>query len=198
MRLTAMIILTVLPMAGCATKRYPMAVTLSPEEVALMDCKDLHLEEARIAQTQAQIDDIAGTDWRSIAGFLGDYGIGNAMAKSEAEKALRERAQAVRLTTVQKNCGGVSATTVASASARDAAHDPLQPAYYDAKIIGLIMPGGEIRTFAERKQIVVPKGVDGRDYVQPVTDEGRVIGVVTTEGLVYPLEGESVLGAAAE
>jgi hypothetical protein len=92
--------------SGCATKRYPIMTDLSPEEVALMDCDDLRLEEARIATARNQIEDTADTDWRSVAGFLGDWGIGNAMAKSDASKALREREESVRTARVQKECDG--------------------------------------------------------------------------------------------
>ncbi len=82
---------------------------LSPEEVALMDCNDLLLEEAKIATTQKQIEDTADTDWRSVAGFLGDWGIGNAMSKSDASKALRERQETIRAAKVQKGCSGTVA-----------------------------------------------------------------------------------------
>lgn len=96
--------------ASCATKRYPIMADISPEEVALMDCEDLLLEEARIATVQNQIEDTADTDWRSVAGFLGDWGIGNAMAKSDASKAVRERQEKVRAAKVQKGCAGAAAS----------------------------------------------------------------------------------------
>ncbi|NHK29161.1 hypothetical protein FF098_014670 [Parvularcula flava] len=90
--------------SACATKRYPIATELSTTEVQLMDCKDLSIEMARIDAMEVQIAETAETDWRSVAGFLGDYGIGNAMAKSEATKALAERRASVRGAQVQKNC----------------------------------------------------------------------------------------------
>lgn len=157
-----------------------------------MDCRDLYLEEARIAQTQNQIEDIAGTDWRSIAGFLGDYGIGNAMAKSEAQKALREREQSIRANKVQKNCIGANPGSAPVANNAATAANELKLAYYDAKIVGVIMPGGEMKSLADRAAITVPSGVSGASYVQPVTRDGRLIGLVTNEGAVYPLHGETV------
>lgn len=69
-----------------------------------MDCNDLELEDARIATVRRQIDDTADTDWRSVAGFLGDWGIGNSMAKSDASKAVRDREASVRAAKVQKGC----------------------------------------------------------------------------------------------
>lgn len=89
---------------GCATKRYPIATPLSAAEMQLMSCKDLQLEVVRTEQIQYQITETAQTDWRSVAGFLGDYGIGNAMAKSEAETALAKRLESVRGAQAQQGC----------------------------------------------------------------------------------------------
>lgn len=61
-----------------------------------MDCNDLRLELIRANQVQTQIAETADFDWRSVAGFLGDYGIGNAMAKSDADKAIRARIQGIQ------------------------------------------------------------------------------------------------------
>lgn len=91
-------------MAGCATKRYPIATPLSEAEVRLMDCDDLELELIRSEQVRQQISDTAEMDWRSVAGFLGDYGIGNAMAKNEAETALNERIATIRSAQASKGC----------------------------------------------------------------------------------------------
>ena len=101
--LTAAVLTSVLS-TGCATKRYPIATELSSAETQLMDCNDLKLEVIRVEQTQLQIADTASTDWRSAAGFLGDFGIGNAMAKSEADKALANRLLTIRDAQVTKGC----------------------------------------------------------------------------------------------
>jgi hypothetical protein len=93
-----------LMVSACATKRYPIATPLSPAEASLMDCDDLELELLRAEQVRRQITETAETDWRSVAGFLGDYGIGNAMAKSEAERALSDRIQTVREAQAAKDC----------------------------------------------------------------------------------------------
>lgn len=92
--------------AGCATKRYPMATPLSTAEINLMDCSDLELELVRAEQVRQQISDTAEMDWRSVAGFLGDYGIGNAMAKNEAEAALNDRIATIRTAQANKDCLG--------------------------------------------------------------------------------------------
>lgn len=91
-------------LAGCATKRYPVATPLSQAEANAMTCRELSLELAETESVQAKIADTADTDWRSAAGFLGDFGIGNAMAKSEAEKALSDRRTSILNAMSAKGC----------------------------------------------------------------------------------------------
>lgn len=71
-----------------------------------MTCRELAIEAERIETTRTQIAETAGTDWRSVAGFLGDYGIGNAMAKSEAERALQARSETIRTAQSTRRCSG--------------------------------------------------------------------------------------------
>lgn len=106
LKLGVVVALAVL-VTGCATKRYPIATPLSSAEISAMNCRELQLEIIRAEQVQVQISNTAQMDWRSVAGFLGDYGIGNAMAKSEAEKAIRERVASIRAAQTNKNCDGV-------------------------------------------------------------------------------------------
>lgn len=104
--LTASVLMAAaLSSSGCATKRYPIATTFSAAEAAAMDCDDLNLELIRAEQIQAQIADTANLDWRSAAGFLGDFGIGNAMARSDADKAITQRIAAIRASQADKRCG---------------------------------------------------------------------------------------------
>tara|TARA_Y100001947_G_scaffold159504_1_gene177362 strand:- start:3159 stop:3479 length:321 start_codon:yes stop_codon:yes gene_type:complete len=90
--------------AGCATKRYPMATQLSPVQAAEMTCRELALELSEVEQTQEQIANTSEIDWRSGAAFLMDLGIGNAMAKNEAESALAERRRSIRQAQADKSC----------------------------------------------------------------------------------------------
>lgn len=90
--------------SACATKRYPIATQWSSAEAEAMDCNDLRLELVRANQVQTQIAETADFDWRSVAGFLGDYGIGNAMAKSDADKAIRARIQGIQEAQRTKQC----------------------------------------------------------------------------------------------
>lgn len=93
-----------LAVSACATKRYPMETELSEAELAFMDCRDLQREMLRGEQVRRTITDTAELDWRSAAGFLGDWGIGNAMARNEAEQALETRIASIRRAQVQRGC----------------------------------------------------------------------------------------------
>jgi len=90
--------------SGCATKRYPMMTQFSEEEASAMTCRELAIELGRAEQAQAQIRDTARTDWRSAAGFLVDFGIGNAMARSDADKAVTRRILDIRSAQGDKSC----------------------------------------------------------------------------------------------
>ncbi|WP_426050355.1 hypothetical protein [Brevundimonas sp. SL161] len=103
---TSIMLVVALTSTACATKRYPIATTFSAAEASAMDCGDLNLELIRAEQVQAQIADTANLDWRSAAGFLGDFGIGNAMARSDADKAITQRITAIRTSQVDKACIG--------------------------------------------------------------------------------------------
>lgn len=92
-----------LALAGCATKQYPIATPVSSRSAALMSCEDLAIELVKTEEMQWQIAGTASTDWRSIAGYMADFGIGNAMAKSEADKALAARRASI--ITAQGNQG---------------------------------------------------------------------------------------------
>lgn len=98
------LIATAVMASGCATKRYPIATTFSAAEAEAMDCPMLRLELIRAEQVRAQIADTASMDWRSAAGFLGDFGIGNAMARGDADKAVTARVVALRAAQIEKKC----------------------------------------------------------------------------------------------
>lgn len=108
--------LLALSVSACATKRYPIATPLAPAESALLTCKDLALELVRADQVEKQIDETGSMDARSVAGFLGDFGIGNSMAKSEARKALNDRRATLRDAQLQKGCVAEAPATGPSVS----------------------------------------------------------------------------------
>jgi hypothetical protein len=99
-------------LSGCATKRYPIATNLGDAERAVMTCRELDLELIRAEEVRKQITETATMDWRSVAGFLGDYGIGNAMAKNDAEKAITARVSAINAAKADKKCGAEKVSLV--------------------------------------------------------------------------------------
>lgn len=91
-------------LTACATKQYPIATPLSGTEASMLNCRELAIELAKTEETQAKIADTAEVDWRSGAAFLADFGIGNAMAKSEAEKALSTRRTSIMTAQANQGC----------------------------------------------------------------------------------------------
>ena len=78
-------------MAGCATKQYPQAANVTGPESSAMDCKAVPLEIAKTRSVQQEIEATGEFDGRTVLGFLGDFGIGNGMAKGEARKKAANR-----------------------------------------------------------------------------------------------------------
>lgn len=56
-----------------------------------MDCKALQVEIAKTQSVQQEIEQTGEFDGRTVLGFLGDFGIGNGMAKGEARKKAGNR-----------------------------------------------------------------------------------------------------------
>lgn len=95
-----------LVLAGCATKRYPIATPLSEAGAELMTCRELQIELIDTQQIRQQITETREFDWRSVASFMGDLGIGNNMAKSEADTALEGRVTTIRDAQLRNECFG--------------------------------------------------------------------------------------------
>lgn len=86
-----MITLGALTLSGCATKQYPQAPAVTNEEATAFDCKTLDQEIAKAHSVQQEIVHTGDFDGRTVLGFLGDFGIGNGMAKNEATKKAKVR-----------------------------------------------------------------------------------------------------------
>ncbi|MBU4681199.1 hypothetical protein KC222_04130 [Cedecea davisae] len=76
---------------GCATKQYPQSPTVTSEEATVLDCKALNQEIAKLHSVQSEIESTGKFDGRTVLGFLGDFGIGNGMAKDEARQKAQSR-----------------------------------------------------------------------------------------------------------
>lgn len=91
MKKLVVIALSTLIISGCATKQYPQAPAVTNEEATVFDCKALDQEIAKAHSMQDEIKRTGDFDGRTVLGFLGDFGIGNGMAKSEATKKAQDR-----------------------------------------------------------------------------------------------------------
>jgi hypothetical protein len=103
-KLTLLIAFAAIALNACATKRYPIATPISPAEASLMTCENFELELLRTDQVERQINETGEFDGKTILGFLGDFGIGNGMAKSEAQTAIEVRRNTIREAQVTKGC----------------------------------------------------------------------------------------------
>ncbi|HHW8957903.1 hypothetical protein [Morganella morganii] len=103
MKKIAVIIPFVLLLSACATKQYPQAAAVSGEESALMNCHDIKTEIAKTRCIQQEIEKTGQFDGKTVLGFLGDFGIGNEIAKDDARAKATVRLS--QLTALQeKNC----------------------------------------------------------------------------------------------
>jgi hypothetical protein len=128
LRMIAPMLVASVMVTGCATKRYPVVTPLSGAEKAMYSCRELQLEMLKAEEVQLKITQTAETDWRSVAGFLGDYGIGNAMAKSEASRAVAERVSTIRAAQAEKGCLPGLESAAAPAATAPAAAAPAEAA----------------------------------------------------------------------
>ncbi|UQI42760.1 hypothetical protein [Vreelandella venusta] len=90
--------------SGCATKQYPQLAPVSSSEASYMDCQAINREIAEVRSQQAQIEETGSFDGRTVLGVLGDFGVGNGMAKSDARKAANARLNQLETLKVTK-CG---------------------------------------------------------------------------------------------
>ncbi|GAB4591862.1 lipoprotein [Edwardsiella tarda] len=91
MKKLLIITLSILAISGCATKQYPQAAKLSNEESSAMDCNALKIEIAKTLSIQQDIEKTGEFDGRTVLGVLGDLGVGNGIAKTEARKKAQNR-----------------------------------------------------------------------------------------------------------
>lgn len=96
------ILFTVL--SGCATKRYGRLQPVSETEAKLYTCKDIELELAKVTAFRDQVAEADDLNGASVAAFLGDFGIGNAMEHSAALDTANEREKQLRDLKAQKDC----------------------------------------------------------------------------------------------
>jgi outer membrane lipoprotein SlyB len=98
------VFITAMAMSGCATKQYPQAPAVSTGEAKYFDCSEIDMEIAKCRSTQDEIERTGDFDGLTVLGVLGDFGIGNGIAKGSAsQKASARLAQLDNLKRA-KNC----------------------------------------------------------------------------------------------
>ncbi|WP_147198095.1 hypothetical protein AAGQ96_11185 [Pantoea sp. MBD-2R] len=78
-------------LTGCALKRYPASPPVSAVQKTTLDCPAVEKAIASQQEIQAQIDKTGKFDGLTVLGFIGDFGIGNGVAKGLAQKHANER-----------------------------------------------------------------------------------------------------------
>lgn len=78
-------------LSACATKQYPQSPSVTGEETATFDCQAIKQEIAKTHSVQQEIESTGEFDGRTVLGVLGDFGIGNGLAKTDARKKAQAR-----------------------------------------------------------------------------------------------------------
>lgn len=86
-----MIMLLALFLTGCATKQYPQTSPVTMEESSAYSCEYIDMELAKANSAKREILKTGEFNGKTVLGFLGDFGIGNGMAKRQALKNVNER-----------------------------------------------------------------------------------------------------------
>ena len=98
------VVLCVVLLSACATKRYGRMEPVSPVEKTAYTCRDIDIEISKIETFQDEMHQKSKVDAKSALGFLGDLGIGNRMEKHEAKKSAKERLAELELLHARKSC----------------------------------------------------------------------------------------------
>jgi len=104
MKNIALILALPLLVSACATKQYGRVQELSSAEKELYTCREIQLEYDKLDQFEKQIDETGDFDAKTVFGFLGDFGIGNGMAKKDARKSARARREDLDNLSAHKSC----------------------------------------------------------------------------------------------
>lgn len=99
-----LILIAALALTGCATKQFATVGNVTGYERTVMTCHDIDLEIARTQGVLDKIDEQSKFSGLDVLAFLGDWGIGNAMAKSSATDAANKRMGELHDMRTARNC----------------------------------------------------------------------------------------------
>lgn len=91
-----LMVLLALVLTGCATKQYPQAAAVTPEETAMLNCNALDQELVKAHSVQHDIEQTGQFDALTVLGFVGDFGLGNGIAKYNATRKAEKRVTALQ------------------------------------------------------------------------------------------------------
>lgn len=109
-------------LSGCATKHYGRQGDLTQFERVSLSCREIDLELAKVEGFLQNISNESSFDGRSVASFLGDFGIGNIMKRNAAKKSAEKRKKSLLENRAAKHCG--EADTVIPAKVETAPREP--------------------------------------------------------------------------
>lgn len=102
---------------GCATKTYGRQGELTQYEKNTMTCREIELETAKVHGFLSHVDKESQFDGRSVLSFLGDFGIGNLMERSNAVESATARLTQLQSLRSARGCGGPVTAAGSSADA---------------------------------------------------------------------------------
>lgn len=108
-RTVALVLVGVLALQGCATKRHGRALSVSAAERRHLECPAIEIELDKNRSFMTDVAKESGqVDGRAVLGILGDFGIGNALETSDAMDSARVREQQLFALAREKNCAGLA------------------------------------------------------------------------------------------
>lgn len=99
-----LLLVLVLLVSACATKRYGRLQGLSEVEQERYSCEDIEIELAKVDQFNKEVKEGTKFNSESMLGFLGDLGIGNRIEKKKAVKSAADRQQELEELATAKSC----------------------------------------------------------------------------------------------
>jgi hypothetical protein len=77
-------------------EQYPQSPQLTADEKNILSCEDVKKEIIKQESVISEINRTGNFDGKTVLGFLGDFGIGNGIAKSDAQEKAEKRMEALK------------------------------------------------------------------------------------------------------
>jgi hypothetical protein len=99
-----LILIAALALTGCATKQFATVGEVTGYERTAMTCHDIDLEMARTQGVLDKIDAQSKFSGLDVLAFLGDFGIGNAIAHNSATDSATRRMGELQTMRAARGC----------------------------------------------------------------------------------------------